>query len=74
MYVFYDFFFRSTRLATFPDYLMVQLKKFTIGEDWIPRKLGNATKIINLFLKGFFSVARIGLEFFQYMYCLLQET
>lgn len=30
---------KSTRLATFPDYLMVQLKKFTIGEDWIPRKL-----------------------------------
>ena len=30
---------RTTRLATFPDYLMVQLKKFTIGDDWVPKKL-----------------------------------
>ncbi|GFO16131.1 ubiquitinyl hydrolase 1 [Plakobranchus ocellatus] len=30
---------KSTRLATFPDYLMVQLRKFTIGDDWVPRKL-----------------------------------
>ena len=36
---------RATRLATFPDYLMVQLKKFTIGDDWVPRKLGNETTI-----------------------------
>lgn len=31
---------RSTRFATFPDYLMVQMKKFTLGDDWIPKKLG----------------------------------
>lgn len=30
---------KTTRLATFPDFLMVQLKKFTIGDDWVPRKL-----------------------------------
>jgi len=30
---------KTTRLATFPDYLFIQLKKFTIGEDWVPRKL-----------------------------------
>nr|KAG5700196.1 hypothetical protein BaRGS_011039 [Batillaria attramentaria] len=29
----------TTRLATFPDYLVIQLKKFTIGEDWTPKKL-----------------------------------
>lgn len=27
------------RFSTFPDFLMVQLKKFTIGDDWVPRKL-----------------------------------
>ncbi|KAL3861427.1 hypothetical protein ACJMK2_007461 [Sinanodonta woodiana] len=30
---------KTTRFATFPDYLMVQLKKFKIGEDWMPKKL-----------------------------------
>lgn len=35
-------FCRSTRLSTFPDYLMVHLKKFTIGDDWVPKKLGKA--------------------------------
>lgn len=30
---------KSTRLSTFPDYLMVHLKKFTIGDDWVPKKL-----------------------------------
>lgn len=31
--------FRSSRLANFPDFLCVQLTKFTIGADWLPRKL-----------------------------------
>ncbi|XP_045773142.1 ubiquitin carboxyl-terminal hydrolase 5 isoform X2 [Maniola jurtina] len=30
---------KMTRLATFPDYLLIQLKKFTIKEDWTPAKL-----------------------------------
>ena len=30
---------KTTRFATFPDYLMIQLNKFTIGDDWVPRKL-----------------------------------
>lgn len=30
---------RTTRLTTFPDYLMIQLKKFTLREDWVPIKL-----------------------------------
>ncbi|XP_014677519.1 PREDICTED: ubiquitin carboxyl-terminal hydrolase 5-like [Priapulus caudatus] len=30
---------KNTRLASFPDYLLIQLKKFTIGSDWVPRKL-----------------------------------
>ena len=33
-------FTRSTRLASFPDYLFIQLKKFTLGDDWVPKKLG----------------------------------
>ncbi|KAK3106047.1 hypothetical protein FSP39_011642, partial [Pinctada imbricata] len=30
---------KSTRLSTFPDFLVIQLKKFTVGEDWSPKKL-----------------------------------
>ncbi|ELT92166.1 hypothetical protein CAPTEDRAFT_182887 [Capitella teleta] len=30
---------KSTKLASFPDYLFVQMKKFTLGPDWIPKKL-----------------------------------
>ncbi|XP_064598849.1 ubiquitin carboxyl-terminal hydrolase 5-like [Liolophura sinensis] len=30
---------QTTRLSTFPDFLVIQLKKFTIGEDWVPKKL-----------------------------------
>ncbi|XP_041479987.1 ubiquitin carboxyl-terminal hydrolase 5-like [Lytechinus variegatus] len=30
---------RSTRISSFPDYLIIQLKKFTLGNDWTPRKL-----------------------------------
>ena len=30
---------RTTRLATFPDFLVIQLKKFTLREDWVPIKL-----------------------------------
>ncbi|XP_053379534.1 ubiquitin carboxyl-terminal hydrolase 5-like [Mercenaria mercenaria] len=30
---------KSTRLLTFPDFLVVQAKKFTVGEDWVPKKL-----------------------------------
>ena len=31
---------KRARLATFPDYLVVQLKKFAVGSDWVPKKLG----------------------------------
>ncbi|XP_063383766.1 ubiquitin carboxyl-terminal hydrolase 5 [Cydia fagiglandana] len=31
--------YKTTRLSTFPDYLLIQLKKFTIKEDWTPAKL-----------------------------------
>ncbi|GFT00664.1 ubiquitin carboxyl-terminal hydrolase 5 [Nephila pilipes] len=31
--------YKATRLHTFPDYLMLHLKKFTIGDDWVPKKL-----------------------------------
>lgn len=37
--------FRTTRLATFPDYLMIQLKKFTLREDWVPIKLDVAVEM-----------------------------
>ncbi|XP_012943911.1 ubiquitin carboxyl-terminal hydrolase 5 [Aplysia californica] len=30
---------KTTRLSSFPDYLMVQLRKYTVGDDWVPRKL-----------------------------------
>ncbi|TPP59242.1 Ubiquitinyl hydrolase 1 [Fasciola gigantica] len=31
--------FRTSRLVNFPDFLCVQLAKFTIGADWLPRKM-----------------------------------
>ncbi|GBN87747.1 Ubiquitin carboxyl-terminal hydrolase 5, partial [Araneus ventricosus] len=31
--------YKTTRLHTFPDYLVLHLKKFTIGDDWVPKKL-----------------------------------
>lgn len=31
---------RTSRFASFPQYLVVQIKKFTFGLDWIPKKLG----------------------------------
>ncbi|KAF7269329.1 hypothetical protein GWI33_017650 [Rhynchophorus ferrugineus] len=30
---------KTTRLSTFPDYLVIQLKKFTLRDDWVPIKL-----------------------------------
>ncbi|KAJ8922243.1 hypothetical protein NQ315_004180 [Exocentrus adspersus] len=30
---------KTTRLASFPDYLVIQLKKFMLREDWVPIKL-----------------------------------
>uniref|UniRef100_H2ZM55 Ubiquitin carboxyl-terminal hydrolase n=1 Tax=Ciona savignyi TaxID=51511 RepID=H2ZM55_CIOSA len=30
---------KRTRFVTFPDHLVVQMKKFTIGDDWTPKKL-----------------------------------
>ena len=31
---------KCSRMSTFPDYLIIQLKKFTVGADWVPKKLG----------------------------------
>lgn len=36
---------KTARLATFPDYLVVQLRKFTIGEDWTPKKLDVSVEV-----------------------------
>ncbi|XP_023696662.2 ubiquitin carboxyl-terminal hydrolase 13-like [Paramormyrops kingsleyae] len=30
---------KTFRFASFPDYMVVQMKKFTFGVDWIPKKL-----------------------------------
>ncbi|XP_060098543.1 ubiquitin carboxyl-terminal hydrolase 13 isoform X2 [Heteronotia binoei] len=30
---------KTSRFASFPEYLIVQIKKFTFGLDWIPKKL-----------------------------------
>ncbi|KAM9798431.1 ubiquitin carboxyl-terminal hydrolase 5 isoform 1-T1 [Neosynchiropus ocellatus] len=30
---------KTTRFASFPDHLVIQIKKFTFGLDWIPKKL-----------------------------------
>ncbi|XP_057375327.1 ubiquitin carboxyl-terminal hydrolase 5-like [Daphnia carinata] len=36
---------KTTKLATFPDYLWIQLRKFTLAEDWTPVKLDVAVEI-----------------------------
>lgn len=36
---------KKTRLRTFPDYLFVQLQKFTIGSDWIEKKLDVSVEV-----------------------------
>lgn len=30
---------KTARLGSFPPYLMIQVRKFTLGDDWVPRKL-----------------------------------
>ncbi|KAI1882626.1 hypothetical protein AGOR_G00236820 [Albula goreensis] len=30
---------KTCRFASFPDYMVVQIKKFTFGTDWIPKKI-----------------------------------
>ncbi|XP_036377318.1 ubiquitin carboxyl-terminal hydrolase 13 isoform X2 [Megalops cyprinoides] len=30
---------KTSRFASFPEYLVVQIKKFTFGVDWVPKKL-----------------------------------
>lgn len=30
---------KTTRFSTFPNYLLIHMRKFTIGEDWAPKKL-----------------------------------
>lgn len=40
--------FRTTRIATFPDYLLIQLKKFTLREDWVPIKLDVAVEMSDI--------------------------
>ena len=50
-------FVRSTRFATFPDYLVVQLKKYVVGADWTPKKLDVSIDMTNHvdinFLRGY---------------------
>ncbi|VDM35633.1 unnamed protein product [Hydatigera taeniaeformis] len=36
---------RSSRLVTFPDILCVQMLKFTLSENWLPRKLNVAIQL-----------------------------
>nr|CAG4643726.1 EOG090X0181 [Lepidurus arcticus] len=47
---------KTTRLATFPSVLMLQLRKFTYGADWTPVKLDVAMEVPDIldisFLRG----------------------
>ncbi|XP_046993258.1 ubiquitin carboxyl-terminal hydrolase 5 [Schistocerca americana] len=36
---------KTTRLASFPDYLLIHLKKFTLRDDWVPIKLDVAVEM-----------------------------
>lgn len=37
--------FRTTSLASFPDYLLIHLKKFDVRDDWVPIKLDVAVEM-----------------------------
>ena len=41
---------RTTRFVTFPDYLVVQMKKFSLSDDWTPKKLGERDNDLTLFI------------------------
>lgn len=36
---------KTSRLKTFPDFLMLQIKKFELGQDWVPKKLDVAIQV-----------------------------
>uniref|UniRef100_A0A4W6FFE6 Ubiquitin carboxyl-terminal hydrolase 13 n=1 Tax=Lates calcarifer TaxID=8187 RepID=A0A4W6FFE6_LATCA len=36
---------KTSRFASFPEYLIVQIKKFTFGVDWVPKKLDLAIDV-----------------------------
>ena len=44
------YFVRTTRFQTFPNYLLIHMRKFTIGEDWTPKKLGRFCKKVYLYV------------------------
>lgn len=39
---------RTTRLATFPDYLVLHMRKFVLSAGWVPKKMGNNTRMIHI--------------------------
>ncbi|XP_013780596.1 ubiquitin carboxyl-terminal hydrolase 5-like isoform X1 [Limulus polyphemus] len=47
---------KTTTIKTFPDYLMIQLKKFTLADDWVPKKLDISVDVPDIldlsFLRG----------------------
>ncbi|KAI4829450.1 hypothetical protein KUCAC02_023490 [Chaenocephalus aceratus] len=36
---------KTSRFATFPEYLILQIKKFTFGVDWVPKKIDVAIDV-----------------------------
>uniref|UniRef100_A0A3Q3BI96 Ubiquitin carboxyl-terminal hydrolase n=1 Tax=Kryptolebias marmoratus TaxID=37003 RepID=A0A3Q3BI96_KRYMA len=36
---------KTSRFASFPEYMVVQIKKFTFGVDWVPKKLDLAIDV-----------------------------
>jgi len=38
---------KTTRFATFPEYLVIQLRKFTINDDWTPKKLDVSVEMLD---------------------------
>jgi hypothetical protein len=40
---------RTTRLATFPDYLVLHMRKFVLSAGWVPKKMGNNTRMIHIY-------------------------
>lgn len=47
-YLLLRFLHRTTRLASFPQYLLIHLKKYTVKEDWTITKLDVSVEIPDL--------------------------
>lgn len=60
---------RTSRFASFPEYMVVQMKKFTFGVDWVPKKLGLWILVVVTFLWLHSLIADRSMQYFYPSIC-----